>query len=119
MINIVFLVLTFFLIAGTLRVGDTSNIRPPEIASDGVLEKGNPVLLVRKDGTMSFDGVVVPNSTVAGIARRLTSGTPQETLYIKAAWDTPVSVILPLLRKLRDEGIQSIRMIGIKNVHKN
>jgi len=43
----------------------------------------------------------------------MTGNAPDATLYIKADGDTPASIILPLMKTLRNKGIESVRMIGI------
>ncbi len=114
MINVVFLLLTFFLMAGTLRVADSSGIEPPDAATSGKLERGNPVLTVTSDGEIALDGeTVILDSAVASIGAML-QATPGLTLHIRADRDAPASIILPLLRALRDAGVEKLRLIAVK-----
>jgi biopolymer transport protein ExbD len=114
MVNVVFLLLAFFLIAGTLRVSDGLNIEPPEMATSGALERDNPVLSIAADGALYLNGETIAKDSAAQAAIRLLSETPTSELYIKASRDTPVSVILPLMRTLSEQGIATIRLIAIK-----
>jgi len=113
MIGIAFLLLIFFLIAVTLRVSDPPTIAPFQIVSERAIPSGSPILAVQSDGSMSFDSITVPSAAVPEIARRMAGNAPDATLYIKADGDTPASIILPLLKTLRNKGIESVRMIRI------
>jgi hypothetical protein len=46
--------------------------------------------------------------------KRALAGEAGKTLHIKADRRTPAAVILPLLRKLRDSGIEDVRLIAVK-----
>lgn len=114
MINVVFLLLTFFLISGTLRMNDALKIDPPEIATEGAIRTQSPILSVEANGTMTFDGSRVETNQVVEIIRKSLSDAPGGRLYVKADRDTPASVILPLLQTLRDGGLTAIRLIAVK-----
>lgn len=114
MINVVFLLLTFFLITGTLRISSGPNIELPEFATQGVLDMRRPVLSVAVDGALHFDGRVLEMAEALAAIKAALSDAPDQDLHIKADRNIPASVILPLLQKLRDGGIKSIRLISIK-----
>lgn len=113
MMVLAFLLLFLFLIAGMLRIWDAPAIAPFQIVSESAIPSGSPVLVVRSDGSTSFDDVTVSPAAVPEIARRMTGNAPERTLYIMAEGDMTASTILPLIKTLRDEGIESLRMIVI------
>lgn len=114
MINVVFLLLTFFLIAGTLRVSDGLKIELPEIAAERVVKRRSPVLSVEASGALYFNGRQMEVSRAIVTIKEALGKAPGEALHVKADRNTPASIILPLLQKLRDSGIEAIRLIAVK-----
>lgn len=119
MINVVFLLLTFFLIAGTIRVSDGLNIEPPAIETSGVIDEQRPTLSVEASGALHFGGrAVTIDEAIAALKEAMAtapaSGADGGEIQVKADRDTPSSVILPLLQRLRNENIDALRLIAIK-----
>jgi len=116
MINVVFLLLIFFLIAGTIRTADDRNIEPPELAASSTLERNQPVLSIEADGSLYFqDQAVEAEAAITMIRDALAEEPDQEReLQIRADRRTPASIVLPFLQKLRDSGFQSISLIAVK-----
>ncbi|MGF1620102.1 MAG: ExbD/TolR family protein [Rhodomicrobiaceae bacterium] len=119
MINVVFLLLTFFLIAGTIRVSDGLNIEPPAIATSGVIDEQGPTLSVEASGALHFGGRAVTMDEAVAVlkeasASMLASGADDGEIQIKADRNTPSSVILPLLQRLRNENFDALRLIAIR-----
>jgi biopolymer transport protein ExbD len=117
MINVVFLLLTFFLIAGTIRVNDGLNIEPPAIDTSGVIDEQAPTLSVEASGALHFGGrAVTIDEAVAALKEALASGTDADggEIQIKADRNTPSSVILPLLQRLRNENLDALRLVAIR-----
>ena len=59
LVNVVFLLLIFFMIAGTMTVQDPFNVAPPESRSEGAGDLRESVLFVSADGEIAFDGDVL------------------------------------------------------------
>ncbi|HRV61667.1 ExbD/TolR family protein [Albidovulum sp.] len=57
MINVVFLLVIFFLLAGRMQPADPLTITPPEVAA-GVPGQGQFTLMVGASGQLAFDGIV-------------------------------------------------------------
>jgi biopolymer transport protein ExbD len=121
MINVVFLLLTFFLIAGTIRVNDGLNIEPPAIDTSGVIDEQAPTLSVEASGALHFGGrVVTMDEAVAALKEASASASASGTdadggeIHIKADRNTPSSVILPLLQRLRNENLDALRLVAIR-----
>jgi biopolymer transport protein ExbD len=113
MINIVFLLLTFFLIAGTFHAAEVFDIEPPEATGETVAEEDGPVLLVSREGRLAIGGKVV--ETEDAIARLKAMGDPaREEVRIKADRGARARVILPLLKALADAGITRVRLIAVQ-----
>jgi biopolymer transport protein ExbD len=114
MINVVFLLLTFFLIAGTMRAGDPLRIEPPLLAAEGAVDRQSPVLGVEADGTLYVQGRPMDGDRAIAALKQALAGDAGKQLHIKADRRTPAEIILPLLRRLRDSGIEDVYLIAVK-----
>ena len=114
MINVVFLLLTFFLIAGTMRAGDPLRIEPPRLAAEGAVDRQSPVLSVEADGTLYVEGRPMDGDRAIAALKQALAGEAGKALHIKADRGTPAAIILPLLRRLRDSGIEDVYLIAVK-----
>lgn len=111
MINLVFLILTFFLIAGTIRAADPLEVEPASARSAGAVDPRDPVLYVDAAGSIAFAGERVSLDEVVGLIKRALEGDPDATLQIKADRATKAHVVLPLLARLQVAGVSSVQLI--------
>lgn len=113
MINLVFLILTFFLIAGTVRAADPLRVDPASTRSAGALDARSPVLYVDASGAIAFAGERVALDAVVGLIKPALEGVPDATLQIKADRAVKARVILPLLARLQAAGIASVQLVTL------
>ncbi len=113
MINIVFLLLTFFMIAGTFRAADLLTIEPPEAASDAALSGDGPVVLVDRDGVMALGGEKMDRAAIVAMLKQQSANAPVE-VRLRADRATRVNVILPLLKALSQAGINHVRLVAVR-----
>lgn len=113
MINVVFLLLTFFLITGTMRAGD-AQIEPPRLAAEGAVDRQSPVLGVEADGTLYVQGRPMDHDRAIAALQQALAGAAGKALHIKADRRTPAAIILPLLQRLRESGIEDVYLIAVK-----
>ena len=113
MINLVFLILTFFLIAGTIRAADPLEVEPASAQSAGALDPRDPVLYVDAAGSIAFAGERVSLDAVVGVIKLALEGDPNATLQIKADRATKARVVLPLLARLQTAGITSVQLVTL------
>jgi len=114
MINIVFLLLTFFLIAGTMRLGEALRIEPPRVATGGNIARRSPVLSVEANGALHFQGETMGREQAIAAIKEAITDRSGEQLHIKADRQTPASIILPLVQELEKEGVHRVRLIAVK-----
>ena len=113
LINVVFLLLIFFMLAGSLRPVEPFPVELPE-ASSGELEPGErdteetSVLFVGADGELALDGRRLDeDALVASLASR--SG--DDSLQLRADARIPAWRFLPLLDRLRDAGVAELELV--------
>ncbi len=114
MINIVFLLLTFFMIAGTFHAAELLDIEPPEAPASGAdLPDEGPVVLVARDGAMAMKDKRLSMDDVIASLRKEIGGKPAE-VRVKADRAARVKVVLPLLKKMADAGIIHVQLVAVR-----
>ncbi|GBF25945.1 hypothetical protein MnTg02_00981 [bacterium MnTg02] len=114
MINIVFLLLTFFLVAGTFHAADTLAIDPPLMRTGGVLDANKTTLYLERDGALAFGGLPMTQTKLVATVRDWLAKDPDGELQIKADKAVQAGTILPLLQELKQAGLKNVRLIVVK-----
>ena len=114
MINVVFLLLSFFIIAGTIRVADGLAVDPPQAATQGTLSDASATLLVQADGTLALNGTAVSRDQALARLAGLHNAQPDLVVQLKADRRTTAKIILPLLQDLNQQGIERVELVAIK-----
>lgn len=113
LINVVFLLLIFFMVAGSLSAADPFRIQPPR---SGNGEAGGPrdlVVLIGADGRLAIDGVALDVAALQStIARRLKTN-PHPEVHVKADGRAEAAVVVGLLETLRHAGIERVRLMTV------
>lgn len=115
MINVVFLLLTFFLLVCALRIGTAANILSSRGGTQIATQGGAVTLQIEANGVLHFEGRTMPVSEAVAAIRVALDATPHGSLDIQADRSTPASTILPLLRKLQDGGVAFIRLVPVRH----
>ncbi|MCC5859266.1 MAG: biopolymer transporter ExbD [Ectothiorhodospiraceae bacterium] len=112
LINIVFLLLIFFMLAGALTRPDVLDVRPPETqAGDPAELPDEGVILLAADGRLAFAGrELEPRALEREVADWLADG-PERRLTLKADADVAADRLLDLLDLLRDAGADHLMML--------
>ncbi|HET8729197.1 MAG TPA: biopolymer transporter ExbD [Alphaproteobacteria bacterium] len=109
LINVIFLLLIFFMLAGTFAVPDALTVEPPRSVSETAAGTGPLVVLVTADGRVALDGEIVDSGTLdALLAARLDDGVE---LQVKADGAAPARHVLPVLEAAQRAGADRLRLI--------
>lgn len=112
MINIIFLLLVFFLIAGNLSELVREDVVPPRSSSGGVAVAAPAAWVLARDGTVIVDGREMTLEEVAGWLAG--PGTPRpRRIVLRADGATRSALLLPLMDLLRDRGVEKIALVTI------
>lgn len=109
LINIAFLLLIFFLLAGTLLPSSPLDVTDLEL-SQGVAPEGDAEewLVVARDGRLAYRGEIIDLDAVsAGLFVGLQGPLP---LYVDARTDA--RSVVDLLRTLARAGVSEVRLVG-------
>lgn len=108
LINIVFLLLIFFLVAGQLSRTDPIELQPPASDSEVPAGDGGLRLFVAADGSVHSDGGAVPLDQLGAL---LPSQKLPRVVRIKADADVEATFVVELLNRLRDAGAEKVQLI--------
>ncbi|TCP60931.1 outer membrane transport energization protein ExbD [Rhodovulum bhavnagarense] len=106
MINVVFLLLVFFMISAQLAPPDPFEVTPPAATSDDPAQ-GAAVLHVAQDGALAY-GAVRGEAALAALAEAEIDGP----LMIRADKAAPGQVIAALIARLSAAGIGPLELIA-------
>lgn len=113
LINVVFLLLAFFMVAGTIRAADTLKVDVPGVRSTGTIEGNAVTLYIDAAGTIALGHETMPLEAAITRLRDHVSDDPDVLVYLKADRTSPSDVILPVLRQLSDAGVTRLQLVAV------
>jgi len=114
MINVVFLLLVFFMVAGTLRASDPLSVVPVESVQQQPLTL--PLsLYMSADGTLMLDGAVIASELLPVVLTVNNENTlandTKLSLALKVDAQVTVVQLRGLLKSLRDAGVVEVELV--------
>ena len=117
LINIVFLLLIFFMVAGVLEAQNILNVDPPDSVVTQASDERDMLVLLDAQGQTALDETLVPlDSLTEALRTRITAlGGEADALrvHIKADAAATTEQLLMLMDHLRDAGIQRITLLAV------
>ena len=111
MINIVFLLLIFFMLAGAISAADRFKIKPTEVAAAEQTLAGNSVLLLGRNGRLAIGAEEL--TLIQLTARFKAVEKPlEQALQLKVDADTPSATLFDVLRALNAAGVEKVRLLA-------
>ena len=107
MINVVFLLLIFFLMTSQIAPPDPFSVMPPT-AQDGAAAEIAPVLLLSASGEIAFGEARGDAAVQAFIAVRAPDGPAPQ---LRADKQTPAARVARLLKTLAEAGVSQVDLI--------
>lgn len=105
LINVVFLLLIFFILAGKLSAVDPIAVEPPQSAGDGVLQERDLVVVLGADGTL-----IMPEVLKTGTAVRFDED-PGRTVWLKADRNADSLDVIAAIETLHEAGVQRLQLV--------
>ena len=113
LVNIVFLLLIFFMLAGRFSVTDPFQIAPPRSASEGPAATQDLVVQMAADGRLAVNGTLLGEAALkARVARRLIAA---EGLRVRLKADGGASAVrvVAVMELLREAGIERLQLLTV------
>ena len=115
LINVVFLLLIFFMLAGQLAATDPLVIEPPTSESEGQNRPQDMVILASADGRFALDGIEMSEEALLSAARQRLEDIPDGNvmLQLKVDGKKAAAEIVVLMQRLREAGFQKLRLLTV------
>ena len=113
LINVVFLLLIFFMVVGSLSAADPFAIEPLRSANGEAGDPRDVVLLIGADGRLALDGAEVEAAALqAAVAERLSAASHPE-VHVKADGGAEAAAVVGVLETLRRAGAGRVRLMTV------
>lgn len=113
LINVVFLLLIFFMLAGRFVTPDLFRIEPPASASERLADARELVLLVAADGRIAVGGEEVPLARLTERAAAAVAETPGLKVRLRADAASDAARMVSILEALRAAQIDSVQLLTL------
>lgn len=111
LINIVFLILIFFIVAGTLRPFSARDIELAKVAKEATATAGPSRLVVDRTGRIFWGATEVALDQLAGMIAAAGQSPDGRPITIVADGRAPGSRILEMARELRRGGVEEVAVM--------
>ena len=113
LINIVFLLLIFFMLAGRLAVSDPFRIDPPRSMIEAAAHQREMIVLVGAQGRLALDGEVMePARIQSSVAKRVSGGVSPGVL-VRADGQAEVISVMEVMELLQDAGVENLKLLTL------
>ena len=112
-INIVFLLMLYFLVAGTLAERDELSVVPPQTTPYPSERLPRPLLLVTDDGRLLLDGRTIAEDEVAASGREAIDATGVSELNLLVPSTMSAAPFLGILSELDSAGVP-VRLVTVE-----
>ena len=115
LINIVFLLLIFFMLSGTLSKKDLFEVDPPLSYTGSNAESPEMTILIRNDNKISLDDKIIPLNNLEAYLTSLLKNKGIEEVLIKADGNASSGTLSKVIRMIRNTGIKRAAIVT-KNI---
>ncbi|MEX2409064.1 MAG: biopolymer transporter ExbD, partial [Rhodovibrionaceae bacterium] len=113
LINVVFLLLIFFMLAGRLAATDPFQVAPPSSGSEGRVAERELLILLAPDGRLALDGEVMEREALrAAVAIRMTAESAPR-VQLKADNQVAADAVLSVMELLRESGVERLTLLTV------
>lgn len=113
LINVVFLLMIFFMLAGRISALDPFQVEPPHSASAGGNEHQETLVLVGADGRLALDGVVMDEAAFAAAMTKWVKANQGGRVRLKADGRTDATRVVAVMETLRKAGVEKLRLMTL------
>lgn len=114
MINVVFLLLIFFMLAGALRAADVFEITPLSSNSTSKADPLEGVFLIDGTGRLALNGSPIEQDEIEATITQHLAARPNKVVRLKADAGVPTTHIIRLMAIARDAGAERIALLTLK-----
>jgi len=112
LINVVFLLLIFFMIAGSLSATEPFEVEPPASRSDGEHDAQGVTILMSRDGRLALDGEVLAEAALLARLEARLAEAPQTPITLKADGHAPANRLVRFTQSLYEKGVEKLELLA-------
>ena len=114
LINIVFLLLIFFMITGYMSATGPFELEPVRSASPGQPQREDLVVFVSSDGRLALDGIETSGEDMEALvaARRAAAGTDLR-VRLQADGRAEATRVVAIMERLRTAGVERLELLTL------
>lgn len=110
LINIVFLLLIFFLVAGVIREVEPVDVDPPRSVVDAESEAAPLTIYVSADGRLALGDNVLPDDVFNAAVTEAITTDPEQAIRIVADRNVDSAKVITVLETLRSAGASRVKL---------
>ena len=114
MINVVFLLLIFFMLAGALQTADLYEIDPLTSRSDTAADQMEAVVLMDRQGRLAFNGLEIDEEGLSDAIAAELAQRPDIVVRLKADGRVPTPRVVQMMEIMRDAGIDRLVLLTLE-----
>jgi len=114
LINVVFLMLIFFMVAGQITAADGVKVAPPVSVSNSQTNNEQLKVVIAEDGRVFIDGSLIEEKEITAriLSYRLDQNADENTgILVKADADLAIERLQTILKLIKSAGITSLSLI--------
>lgn len=116
LINVIFLLLIFFMLAGRFSRLDPFEVEPPLSASEQLPGVQTLEILVAADGRLAVDNRVVEATQLRQILQERLNEEPDVCIRLRADGQADTPDIVSLIELLREVGVASLHLLTLSEI---
>ncbi len=114
LIDVVFILLVFFMLAGAIERPETLNITPPQSVSELASAEEDVVILVDADGAVAFQGQLMrSDQELVRTATVWFATRPDSSIQLKADANAEAKRVIQVMELLRGAGAQYLVLLTV------
>lgn len=113
LINVVFLLLIFIMLAGRLATLDPFRIDPPRSASDAAAQQRELTVLIGAKGRLALDGQVMDRAQIRSAVARRASRDGSLRVLVRADGRAEAIRVIAVMELLREAGVENLNLLTL------
>jgi biopolymer transport protein ExbD len=114
LVDIVFLLLVFFMLAGRITSPDPLAVKPPESTAEAAVDQGEIRIVLTADGRVALNDKQVERDSLGLLLKPQLAAEPNATIDLKADAEVATGEVIRVMKVLRDAGVKSVHVLTQK-----
>lgn len=114
LVDVVFLLLVFFMLAGHITSPDPLAVEPPESTAKPPVDPPEMLILLTADGRLALDGQEITPDVLGSLLKSRLAERTNPTIDLKADAGVATGEVMRVMTVLREAGVQNVRLLTRK-----